>query len=64
MNRPQLTVKFEPRDLWVGLFWTYSGRDKTDIYDYAELRLYFCIVPMLPIRLTLIWGGVQFKGIT
>ncbi len=64
MNRPQLTVKFEPRDLWVGCFWDYTARDKADIYDYAELRFYFCIVPMLPIILTLTWGGVYFRGIT
>lgn len=65
MNRPQLTVKFEPRDLWVGIYWDWSPRhEPDDIYDYSELKIYVCIVPMLPIRLTLTWGGVQFGGIT
>lgn len=33
-------IKFEPRDIWIGLFWTKS---------LNVLELYFCIIPMLPI---------------
>lgn len=31
-------VKFEPRDLWLGVF-----------VDTAQRRLYICVVPCLPI---------------
>lgn len=63
MNRPQLTVQFEPRDLWVGVYWDWSPRhDPADIYDYAEFRLKICLVPMLPIQLKLTWDGVVYGG--
>lgn len=60
---PRITLKFEPRDLWIGFFWTYSPRrDPDDAYDYAELEIFICMVPMLPIRLTWVWGGVGYGG--
>ena len=42
---------FEPRDLWVGIYWTNT-------WDFPEgewraFDLYLCILPMLPIRFTL-----------
>lgn len=36
-------IFFEPRDIWVGVFW-----DRRD----DGLRLYICIVPCVPILLT------------
>src|SRR3990167_335118 len=41
--RPEVTLKFEPRDLWVGVYWTLS--------PFRVLMIYVCIVPTLPIRL-------------
>lgn len=39
----KVSLKFEPRDLWIGLYWTiersYSSR----------MMVYLCIVPTLPI---------------
>ncbi len=63
MNRPQLTVKFEPHHVCIGLIWHWFPRhDPADIYDYSEFQLVVHILPMLPIRLTLTWGGVEFRG--
>lgn len=46
VNRPKLIVQiqWEPRDLWVGLFWR-----RTDV----ALHLYFCLVPLLPLHITI-----------
>jgi hypothetical protein len=35
-------LKFEPRDLWIGLYWTRDERG---------LSFYVCLLPMLPIIL-------------
>lgn len=34
---------FEPRDLWFGAYWDRHP---------GELRVYICIIPMLPLLLT------------
>lgn len=39
----KVQIFFEPRDLWLGLFWTRRP---------DELRVYVCLVPMLPILFT------------
>lgn len=36
-------VLFEPRDLWVGVYWDRRP---------GELRVYVCLVPRLPLLLT------------
>lgn len=47
---PYLHIKFEPRDLWIGVFWdTYHSEHVGGLH---LLDVYVCIVPMLPIRLT------------
>ena len=38
---------FEPRDLWVGVYW-----DRYWEMGERPIDLYICIVPMLPIRLS------------
>lgn len=50
-------VGFEPRDLWVGLFW-----DREDIGSAGGLfgttwRFYLCVVPMFPLIVTFDTGG-------
>ena len=49
-KRIQIKSKFEPRDLWVGIFW-----DKQKLF----LTVYVCIVPMFPIILTFYLGEVN-----
>lgn len=41
-------VKFEPRDLWVGLFWKVwrDKEDHQDVYDF-----YICPLPTLLIHI-------------
>jgi hypothetical protein len=42
-----VALLWEPRDMWVGLYWTHpvwEGPDRT-------ATIYVCIVPMLPIRI-------------
>jgi hypothetical protein len=38
---------WEPRDLWVGVFW----KPPYDEGPSRWLELYVCVVPMLPLRL-------------
>ena len=42
-----LKIKFEPRDLWVGIYWTIEE----DFILQRFLKIYICIIPMLPICL-------------
>lgn len=50
---PEITVKFEPRDIWIGVYWNLS---KSIESAYRKLDVYVCILPMLPIRLRFEWG--------
>lgn len=49
----KLSIKllFEPRDLWIGVYWNCEGRD--------HLFVYVCLLPLLPIRFhrARSWGG-------
>ena len=40
----KITIYFEPRDAWVGLYWNTIGND---------LFIYVCLVPFFPIRFIL-----------
>ena len=42
---------FEPRDLWVGVYWNFVRDDWK-----RQLDVYICVVPMLPVRLRFQWG--------
>lgn len=47
-----ISLCFEPRDLWVGLFWSPSG--------HQEWMAWLCLLPALPIRVHFqrSYGGV------
>lgn len=42
---------FEPRNLRIGLYWNISTAD----YGLKCLKLYFTLVPMLPVRVIIEW---------
>lgn len=45
-----VTIYFEPRDLWVGLYWNLTRGSGAN-----ELNVYVCLLPCLPIRLRWWW---------
>lgn len=47
IDRPTLKaqLQFEPRDLWVGVFWR-----KTDI----AVHVYLCLIPCIPLHITVL----------
>jgi hypothetical protein len=46
----EIALLAEPRDLWVGLSWDFARRGRMWL-----LKVYVCIVPCLPVRLTFGW---------
>lgn len=55
----KVRVYFEPRDLWVGVYWNYE-KDKY-LVPASKLDIYICIIPMFPIRLSWGWGFLNKK---
>ena len=49
----RVSFKFEPRDLWIGVYW-----DQPDIHPvlgFAGINIYVCILPTLPIKFEYYW---------
>jgi len=50
MRLRNISVRFEPRDLWVGVYWTpedwVTHPHPRHVRGYS---IYLCLVPMLPI---------------
>jgi hypothetical protein len=42
---------FEPRDLWIGVYWRYER-----LSTIWRLDVYVCLVPCFPVRMT--WRGL------
>lgn len=42
----QSKLKFEPRDMWVGLYWKRYG---------MAIDLYFCLIPCVPFNVYIQW---------
>lgn len=46
--RPSIRLKFEPRDLWIGIYWDRPPRT----YCWTvRLDVYACLVPCFPVHL-------------
>jgi len=57
MKNFTLKILFEPRDLWIGIFWDadwmwdhYSEERPKKLY-MTQFRLFITIIPMFPLRL-------------
>jgi hypothetical protein len=46
-----MSIHFEPRDMWIGLFWTKT-RVTTLVSDTETIRFYLCLAPCFPISWT------------
>jgi len=53
IDNPRLKAQFqfEPRDLWIGLFWRVNREMPP---PYYTLHLYLCILPLVPLHITLL----------
>lgn len=45
-----IRVKFEPRDLWIGVYWNVTHRDLLPSPLWWRIDVYICLVPCLPIH--------------
>lgn len=54
--RSTFQVLWEPRDLWVGVYWTTCSKIVGDTLD-----IYICLLPCLPIKLQWFWLAKDFR---
>jgi len=53
-DRLKVQIQFEPRDMWIGLFW----RVTRDVPAPASIvHLYVCLIPCFPLHLTWLRDG-------
>lgn len=60
-RRVSVRATFEPRDLWIGVYWDLRRHGYS---PYRDLRIYLCIIPMLPIVFSLEWGLSKLDPVT
>jgi hypothetical protein len=44
-----MQIRFEPRDLWIGLYWNSGTFGASN--QFTRIDVYICIVPLFPIHL-------------
>ena len=49
-TRLSMKLLWEPRDMWIGVYWTRVFDHLCD-RKFDHLFVYICLLPMLPIRL-------------
>lgn len=49
------SIKFEPRDIWLGVYWDMTR----EMRGMRHLDIYICLIPMLPLRLMFKVGRFQ-----
>lgn len=52
-----MKIIFEPRDLWIGVFWKLGARVTTLETDRQGYHIYLCLIPCFPIVFTL-WMNI------
>ena len=50
----RLGIDLNPHDIWIGVYWRYSAIAASAPHT---LTFFVCIVPMVPIKIGLGWGG-------
>lgn len=59
----QLRFKFEPRDLWVGVFWDrvnkFRFRDIGGHWEWEVYHIYITIIPTVPLFIE-VWFPLEF----
>jgi hypothetical protein len=55
--RNWITLRFEPRDLWVGVFWDVRPASYGTAVGHvsADLHVYVCLVPCFPVHFIRAW---------
>ena len=57
MKIRRVRILFEPRDLWIGIYWRLTR----EFAGMRSLHIYICLVPMLPLHLLLQIGTMELK---
>jgi len=58
----KVKIAFEPRDIWIGIYWNYIEPDFA-VIDLDNLYIYICIIPMLPICIAAYTGEGEPRSI-
>jgi len=45
----KISIKFEPRDIWVGVYWKKTN-DEVTLAGWKWLKVYICLLPFFPIK--------------
>lgn len=52
MNGVCISVKFNPKDIWIGVYWNYHQHLPSAMRFFD---VYICVIPMLPIHISREW---------